>query len=148
MFIGLWMCVSCIPGVKCFRWMYVGASVLSARVAHVESSHLLSEFRPNLLLMWGFILKVIWEIKFWHISVQCSRNLQHGAAAPIGQVLLFIEASRSYSGTPHSVGILWTSDQHVLERSYWKHTTFSRGRYPCPWRDSKPQSQTHAIYNQ
>jgi len=29
----------------------------------------------------------------------------------LGQGLLIVEASRSHSDTPHSVGILWTSDQ-------------------------------------
>jgi hypothetical protein len=30
---------------------------------------------------------------------------------PVGQGLLNIEASRSHSDTPHSVGFLWASDQ-------------------------------------
>jgi hypothetical protein len=29
----------------------------------------------------------------------------------VGQGLLIIEVSRSHSDTPHSVGLLWTSDQ-------------------------------------
>jgi hypothetical protein len=29
----------------------------------------------------------------------------------VGRGLLIIEASRSHSDTPHSVGLLWTSDQ-------------------------------------
>jgi hypothetical protein len=35
----------------------------------------------------------------------------------VGQGLLIIEASRSHSDTPHSVGLLWTSDntQHSQE---------------------------------
>jgi hypothetical protein len=33
------------------------------------------------------------------------------------QGLLIIEASRSHSDTPHSVGLLWTSDQPVAETS-------------------------------
>ena len=35
---------------------------------------------------------------------------------------LVIEVSRSHSDTPHSVGILWTSDQPVAETSNWQHT--------------------------
>jgi hypothetical protein len=35
----------------------------------------------------------------------------------VGQSLLVIEASRSYSDTPHSVGILWTGDQPVAQTS-------------------------------
>jgi hypothetical protein len=32
-------------------------------------------------------------------------------------------ASRSHSNTPHSVGLLWMSDQLVAETSTWQHTT-------------------------
>ena len=44
---------------------------------------------------------------------------------------------------PHSVGLLWTSDQPVAKTSTWQHTTIKRDRerHPCPRRDSKPQSQ-------
>ena len=34
---------------------------------------------------------------------------------PVGQNLLKVEASRWHSDTPHSVGLLWTSDQLVAE---------------------------------
>jgi len=34
-----------------------------------------------------------------------------GATNPVGQSILIIEALRSHSDTPHSVGLLWTSDQ-------------------------------------
>jgi hypothetical protein len=34
---------------------------------------------------------------------------------PVDQGLLIIEDSRSHSDTPHSVGLLWTSDQPVAE---------------------------------
>jgi len=32
---------------------------------------------------------------------------------------LIIDALRSYSDTPHSVGLLWTSDRPVAETSSW-----------------------------
>ena len=35
----------------------------------------------------------------------------------VGEGLLIIEASRSHSDTPHSVGLLWTSDQPDAETS-------------------------------
>jgi len=35
----------------------------------------------------------------------------------VGQGFLIIEALRSHSDTPHSVGLLWTSDQPVSETS-------------------------------
>jgi len=37
--------------------------------------------------------------------------------SPVGQGLLIIEDSRSHSDTPHSVGLLWTSDQSDAETS-------------------------------
>ena len=43
--------------------------------------------------------------------------------APVGQGLLVIEASRSHSDTPQSVGLLWTSDQPDPQTSIWQHTT-------------------------
>jgi hypothetical protein len=33
----------------------------------------------------------------------------------MGQSLLIVEASRSHSDTPHSVGLLWTSDQPKVD---------------------------------
>jgi hypothetical protein len=35
----------------------------------------------------------------------------------VGQGHLIVEASRSHSDTPHSVGLLWTSDEPVAETS-------------------------------
>jgi len=35
----------------------------------------------------------------------------------MGQGLLIIEASRSHSETPHSVGLLWTSNQPDAQTS-------------------------------
>jgi len=45
---------------------------------------------------------------------------------------LIIEASRSDSGTQHSVGILRTSDQPVAEISTLQHTTVKKDKHPCP----------------
>jgi len=39
----------------------------------------------------------------------------------VGQDLLTVEASRSHSDTPQSVGLLWTNDQLVAETSTWEH---------------------------
>jgi len=52
------------------------------------------------------------------------------------------EVSQSHSlGTPHSVGLLWTSDRSVAENSTWQQTTLTRVRHPCRRRESNPQSQ-------
>jgi len=44
---------------------------------------------------------------------------------PMDQGLLIIEASRSHSDTPHSVGYLWNSDLPDAETSTWQHTTLT-----------------------
>jgi hypothetical protein len=41
----------------------------------------------------------------------------------VGQGLLIIEASRSHSDTPQSVGLLCTSDQPDAETSIWQNNT-------------------------
>jgi len=48
---------------------------------------------------------------------------------------LNIEVSRSHSYTPHSVGLLWTSDQPDTETSTWQHTTLTKDTHACPLRD-------------
>jgi hypothetical protein len=41
----------------------------------------------------------------------------------VDQGLLIIKTSRLHWDTPHSVGLLWTSDQSDAETSTWQHTT-------------------------
>jgi len=57
-----------------------------------------------------------------------------------GQGLLIIEASRSHSDTPHSVGLLWTSDQPHAETSTWQNTTITTDRHSWPRQDSNSES--------
>jgi len=59
----------------------------------------------------------------------------------MGQGLLIIEASRSYSDTLHSIELPLTSDQPDAKTSIWPHTKITRDRHPCPQRDSNPQFQ-------
>jgi hypothetical protein len=50
-----------------------------------------------------------------------------------GQGLLIIKPSRSqFVDAPHSVWLLWTSDQPETETSTWQHTTLTRDRSRCP----------------
>jgi hypothetical protein len=58
----------------------------------------------------------------------------------MGQILLIIEASRSHSDTPHSVGFLLTCDRPDAETFTWQNTTLTTDRYPFTRRDSNPQS--------
>jgi hypothetical protein len=64
-----------------------------------------------------------------------------GQYPPLCQGPLTVEASRSHSDTPHSVGLLWTGEQPVAETSTWQYVTLIRERHPWPRRDSNPQSQ-------
>jgi hypothetical protein len=53
----------------------------------------------------------------------------------VGQGFFIVEVSRSHSDTPHSVGLLWRSDQLGAE------TSNNYTRYPFPPWDSNLQSQ-------
>jgi len=64
-----------------------------------------------------------------------------GTATFSGPGFPIIEASRSHSDTPHSVGLLWASDQLFAETSTWQHTTLTRDWHPYLRRDSNSQSQ-------
>ena len=65
---------------------------------------------------------------------------------PVGQNLLIIEASSLHSDTPHSVGLLWTSDQPDAETYTGQHSTLTTDRHPCPWWDSNLKSQWSQIH--
>jgi len=58
----------------------------------------------------------------------------------VGQGLLIIEVSRSHSDTPHSVGLLWTSNQPEAGTSTWQYTTLTEDKHPHPRRYSKLHS--------
>jgi hypothetical protein len=47
-----------------------------------------------------------------------------------GQGLLIIQASRSHSDTPHSVGLLWTSDKPDAATSTWQYTNTHKRQTP------------------
>jgi hypothetical protein len=49
-----------------------------------------------------------------------------------GQGLLRVQASRLHSDTPHSVGLLWTSDRPEEQTSTWRNTTLTGDRHPSP----------------
>jgi hypothetical protein len=69
----------------------------------------------------------------------------------VGLGPLIIEASWSYSDTPHTVGLLWSSDQPDAEASTRQHTAHYRwelnpqfqkasGRRPTPSTEQSPES--------
>ena len=55
---------------------------------------------------------------------------------PVDHGLLINEVSRSQKDAPRAVGLLWTSDQLVVETSIWQHTTLTTDRHPCSRWDS------------
>ena len=59
----------------------------------------------------------------------------------VDEGLLVVMVSRSYSVTPRSVGLIWTSDQTDTETPTWQHTAITSDRYLCHRWDSNPQSQ-------
>jgi hypothetical protein len=78
-----------------------------------------------------------WLLRFW----MGNNFFLMPQQPPVGQGLLIIEASQSHSDTPHSVGLLWTSDQPDAGISTWQHPTLTTDRYLCRQLDSHPQSQ-------
>jgi hypothetical protein len=67
----------------------------------------------------------------------------------VGQGLLIFEASRSHSGTPHSVGFLWTSDEPEAEtlpentqHSQETDVHVSAGFEPAIPANKRPQTDT------
>ena len=50
----------------------------------------------------------------------------YDSTSPVCQGLLIVEVSRLPSHMPHSVGLLWTSDQPLTETFTWKQTQFSQ----------------------
>ena len=56
-----------------------------------------------------------------------------------------------YTQTPHSVGLLWTSDQPEAEISTWQHASLTGDRHPCPLEKFEPVTtasklpQTHLL---
>jgi len=60
------------------------------------------------------------------------------------QGLPIIAASLSHADTPHSAGLLWTSDGPDIETSTWQKATLTGDRHLCPLRDSNLQSQKQA----
>ena len=68
------------------------------------------------------------------------RAFLFNGAALVGLCFLTAEVSRSQSDIPHSVGLLWMSDQPVAKTSTLKHTKLARDTY-MPRRDSNSQFQ-------
>jgi hypothetical protein len=73
--------------------------------------------------------------------MDCSFFHDSTAQVRLGLLIPIVEFSRSHTETPHSVGLLWKSDQPVAETSTWQHATITKDRQPQTRRDSNRQSQ-------
>jgi hypothetical protein len=77
------------------------------------------------------------------------------AQQPVVDRGLIMEASRSHSDTPHSVGHLWTGDQPVAETSTWQHSQLTdihalggiRTRNPIKLEATDPRHRPHGHCN-
>ena len=76
-----------------------------------------------------------------------------GRKSLVGQGLVIIEAVRSHSDAPQSLGLLWRHDQPDAETSTWQDTTLTTDRHPYPppaagFEPAIPRTerpQTHAL---
>ena len=84
------------------------------------------------MCLWILNSQIYYNMSFLYSMVQ---------QALVRQGLLVINASRSHTDTPYSVGLLWTSDQPDAEIYTRQHTTQRRDRHPCPRRNSNQESQ-------
>jgi hypothetical protein len=106
---------------------------------------------PNTIRRSLITCKRSWRIKrermnaFWKPSVHCIECFHFFFSlwrpqSYSGLGRLIVEVSRSHTDTPHSVGLLWTSDRPVADTCIWQQTTFTRDIH-APRRDLNPQSQ-------
>jgi hypothetical protein len=92
-------------------------------------------------------------LKFWvgrpeekKANRESGRRMQDNLTPPLGQqppvcqTHLTIEASRSYSDTPHALGLLCTNDQPEAQTSIWQHTIVTTDNTTIP-----PAGYEHTI---
>ena len=79
--------------------------------------------------------EIITESQEYSFFLPVSQQPYWGLGRLIGKV------PRFHTDTPHSEGLLWTSDRPAPDTSSWQHITLTRDRHTCPQRDSNLQSQ-------
>jgi len=62
----------------------------------------------------------------------------------VGHGLLIVGVARSHTDTPHSVWLLWTSDQPDAETSAWQHSQETHGHAPSWIRTRNPNKRAAA----
>ena len=76
---------------------------------------------------WSLKYSGMWRLAGWLISEVLKGPFSFPTAQQhiVCQGLL-LEASRSHSDTPHSIGFLWTNDRPITQASTWYHTILTR----------------------
>jgi len=94
-----------------------------------------------------FVLIVLWSSGLWHCVVKDVIIISENHTASIVTVsffngstaievlgLLIFKVVRSHPDTPHSLRLLWMSDQPITETSTWQHTAATRDTSMPPTR--------------
>jgi hypothetical protein len=96
----------------------------------------------------GLINSISFNVEMQKVKYSREKNIfeykhsLHGSKLLVGQGLLIVEASRSNSDTPHTVGLPWTGYQPDTNSSTGQHTTLSNiNPWPRPDSNSSPSKQ-------
>jgi hypothetical protein len=96
-------------------WRPAFAFVLELEPPACDAGHS-HAFSAEVKIGWWYVLSSPYVFNSRRLMKTWERLLFSIAQQPIvGQGFLIIEASRSHSDTPHSVGLLWMSDQPDTE---------------------------------
>ena len=123
----------------CKTYISIGITVISSLLFAAVITTPIFTNNNSMYVRHGFIITCFRPSNFLPKSVYAyciifSCFFYHGATALLGQGLLIVADSQSHSDTPHSVGLLWTSDQPDLTT----HNTDRRTRTQC---ESSPRSK-------
>jgi hypothetical protein len=128
-----------------FKYQYVIRGYFSYKILSSFSCDIYTSIIVSYSLTQIFVSTLVSETYAPHSTTSARHRIHR--PPPIGQQPLLGRASSllmlhdyTHLDTPHSVGLLWTSDQPNAETSTWQYTTHTRHRQPYPRRDSNPQA--------
>jgi len=125
------------PYFKADRWIRNDGMAVTSLINHSRRGAL----ENNIYKQAGYAVDNVNVVDmYWNMQTQ-GTDICMAQQHLVDQGLLIIAAWRSHSKTPHSLGLLWTSDQPDAETCTWRNTTLKRDRYSYRRRDSNPQSQ-------
>jgi hypothetical protein len=107
-----------------YRWLFL-------RLSHNKAMIIIDPYNGMTKPVACIALKIMWK-EIILGGVRQHRGIFIDICSPIAPLppaerdLLIIEATRSHSDTPQSVGLLWTSDRPAADTSTWQHTQHSQ----------------------